>query len=914
VSGTTVTLVAVGTCSIQATQAGNANYAAATPVSQSFQVTQANQTITFGTLSSQVFGAAPFTVGATASSGLVVAFASTTPAICTVSGTTVTLVAVGTCTIQATQAGNTNYAAATPVSQGFQVTQASQTIGFGTLSSQVFGAAPFTVGATASSGLVVGFASTTPAVCMVSGTTVTLVAVGTCSIQATQAGNANYAAANPVSQSFQVTQANQTITFGTLSSQVFGAAPFTVGATASSGLVVAFASTTPAICTVSGTTVTLVAAGTCSIQATQAGNANYAAATPVSRSFQVTQASQTIGFGTLSSQVFGAVPFTVGATASSGLTVGFASTTPAVCTVSGTTVTLVAVGTCSIQATQAGNANYAAATPVSQSFQVTQASQTITFGTLSSQVFGAAPFTVGATASSGLTVGFASTTPTICTVSGTTVTLAAVGTCSIQATQAGNTNYAAATPVSQGFQVTQASQTITFGTLSSQVFGAVPFTVGATASSGLTVGFASTTPAICTVSGTTVTLVAVGTCTIQATQAGNTNYAAANPVSQSFQVTQASQTISFGTLSSQVFGAAPFTVGATASSGLVVGFASTTPAICTVSGTTVALVAVGTCTIQATQAGNANYAAAAPANQSFQVTQAPVTPAAIFASTGSGQGATVGTAFAGPLQALVKDAAGNVAPNAPVTFTGPSNGAGGMLANGSATYMTTTNSSGVATSATVTANTIPGSYSVTATATGVTTAASFSLTNLKAPALSITESHAGGFTQGQSGATYAITVGNAVGAGPSSGAVTVTEIVPAGLTLVSMSGGVTWNCTVLPVCTTTTVLDAGSSYPAITVTVNVASNAAASVTNQAIVSGGSSATAADAIDPTAIMQVSACDVNRDGNIGVSDIQLIIDEALGVAPAVNSLIQAGVVDVADVQSVIQAALGLGCPGS
>jgi hypothetical protein len=44
------------------------------------------------------------------------------------------------------------------------------------------------------------------------------------------------------------------------------------------------------------------------------------------------------------------------------------------------------------------------------------------------------------------------------------------------------------------------------------------------------------------------------------------------------------------------------------------------------------------------------------------------------------------------------------------------------------------------------------------------------LTNLKAPALSITESHAGGFTQGQSGATYAITVGNAVGAGPSSGA------------------------------------------------------------------------------------------------------------------------------------------------
>ena len=64
------------------------------------------------------------------------------------------------------------------------------------------------------------------------------------------------------------------------------------------------------------------------------------------------------------------------ATASSGLAVSFASTTTSVCTVSGTTVTLVAVGTCTIQATQAGNANYAAATPVNQSFQVTQGSQT----------------------------------------------------------------------------------------------------------------------------------------------------------------------------------------------------------------------------------------------------------------------------------------------------------------------------------------------------------------------------------------------------------------------------------------------------------------------------------------------------------------------------------------------------------
>jgi len=69
----------------------------------------------------------------------------------------------------------------------------------------------------------------------------------------------------------------------------------------------------------------------------------------------------------LNSVTFGAAPFAVSATASSGLTVSFSSSTPSVCTVAGSTVTAVGVGTCSITASQAGNVNYSAATPVTQS-------------------------------------------------------------------------------------------------------------------------------------------------------------------------------------------------------------------------------------------------------------------------------------------------------------------------------------------------------------------------------------------------------------------------------------------------------------------------------------------------------------------------------------------------------------------
>jgi len=580
------------------------------------------QTIVFGALSDVAFGTLPFTIGATASSGLAVSFASTTPGVCTVAGTTVTVMATGACTIQATQAGNTNWAAATPVNQSFQVTQTGQTITFGAPSNQSFGTAPVSISATASSGLAVGFASTTPAVCAVSGAAVTLVSVGACTIQATQAGNTNYAAATPVNESFQVTQGSQTITFGALSNQSLGTTPFTVGATASSGLTVSFASTTSSVCTVSGSIVTLVAVGTCAIGATQAGNTNYAAAAPVNQSFQVTarsQGSQTITFGALSNLVFGSLSFTVGATASSGLTVRFNSQTTPVCRVFGTTVALVAAGTCTIQATQAGNANWAAATPVNQSFQITPRSQTITFAALSNRAFGSAPFTVGATASSGLAVSFTSQTTPVCTVSGTTVTLVAAGACTIQATQAGNANWGAATPVNQSFQVTPGSQNITFAALSSRLFSSAPFTVGATASSGLAVSFTSQTTPVCTVSGTTVTLVAAGACTIQATQAGNTNWGAATPVNRSFQVTQRGQIITFGALSNRALGTPPFTVGATASSGLAVSFNSQTAPVCTVSGTTVTLVAAGTCRIQATQAGNTDYAAATPTSRSFQV-------------------------------------------------------------------------------------------------------------------------------------------------------------------------------------------------------------------------------------------------------------------------------------------------------
>ncbi len=110
-----------------------------------------------------------------------------------------------------------------------------------------------------------------------------------------------------------------------------------------------------------------------------------------------------------------------------------------------------------------------------------------------------------------------------------------------------------------------------------------------------------------------------------------------------------------------------------------------------------------------------------------------------------------------------------------------------------------------------------------------------------APVLSVSKTHTGNFTQGQQGATYTVTVSNVGSQNPTSGVVTLTDTLPTGETLVSIVGD-GWSCT-KNVCIRSDAIPAGGSYPALTVTVNVASNAASTVTNTVTVTGGSSATA-----------------------------------------------------------------------
>lgn len=163
------------------------------------------------------------------------------------------------------------------------------------------------------------------------------------------------------------------------------------------------------------------------------------------------------------------------------------------------------------------------------------------------------------------------------------------------------------------------------------------------------------------------------------------------------------------------------------------------------------------------------------------------------------------------------------------------------------------------------ATVVPVGVNITATATdpsGCTSEISAPVVSTAPPVdLTISKTHVGNFTQGDTGKTYTITISN-VGANPSSGLVTLSDSLPPGLIARSL-GGSGWTCDPIPAggtagpatlnCTRSDALAAGS-YPQITLTVDVACNAPASVTNTATVSGGGDASPGNNAvnDPTTV--------------------------------------------------------------
>ena len=504
------------------------------------------------------------------------------------------------------------------------------------------------------------------------------------------------------------------------------------------------------------------------------------------------------------------VTFTPGSTGSSATTSYTATSNPggltsSGCTSSPCTVTGLSNGTAyTFTVTGANAAGTGSASSASNSV-TPKANQTITFGNPGVQNFGTTP-TLSATATSGLSVSFSSSTTGVCTItSGGTLTFVTVGTCTIDADQSGNGTYLAASTVSRSFTVNAVVPgaptigTATAGDTQASVTFSAPGANGGAAITGYT---ATANPGGATGTGPSSPIAVTGlingvayTFTVTATNSAGTGSAS----SASNSVTpKAAQTITFGNPGAQNFGTTP-TLSATSDSGLIPTFTSSTTGVCTITtGGALTFVTTGTCTIDADQPGNGSYLAATTVARSFSVNAvAPGAP-------------TIGTATAGNAQAAV-------------TFSAPSSNGGSAIT----AYAVTSSPGGLTGSAVSSPVTVTGltngtayTFTVTATSTagtGNASSASNSVTPMTVPGAPIIGAPTGGNGQ----ATVAFTA-------PSNGGSAIT-----GYTATSSPGGLASSgCTASP-CTVAGLAN-GTAYSFTVTATNAVGTGSASASSSSV--------------------------------------------------------------------------------
>ena len=374
------------------------------------------------------------------------------------------------------------------------------------------------------------------------------------------------------SNNFQIAREPQSVVWdsGSSTSKEYGDAAFAIAAhaedqsSAATDLPITFASSDESICTVAGAelpsggvyyaTVTITGAGTCNVTASQAGDDDYAPATSSALTYTVSRAAQSsLSIDSVASVVLGDSLILIGngGSSTSELTWGSSS---GPCTVSGTGVTgsltPTGVGDCVVTLDRAGNTNYLAATQATQTVTIGKQDQTVTFtNSVPSTPDAGTSYTAEFSSSLGSSyipsVSVTTGDGTVCSATdnadGTAlVSFLSAGTCTLTASESGDSSTNSAT-ATQSIEVGSINQTITFPPIGDTTYGALPFTVNASTSSGLAVNFTSSTPSVCTVGASTgrVTLVDIGTCTLVASRSASGVFAAANSVAISFAVAAA---------------------------------------------------------------------------------------------------------------------------------------------------------------------------------------------------------------------------------------------------------------------------------------------------------------------------------------------------------------------------------------
>jgi outer membrane protein OmpA-like peptidoglycan-associated protein len=648
----------------------------------------ASQTISFAQPTTPIaYTSTPVSLSATASSGLTVGYVSSTPSICTVdSNGQLTLLSAGTCTVVASQPGNSIYVAATSVSRTIAVTLATQSI---TLTppatTLIIGDAPLTLGnsgATGAGAVTYNLTSGAGTICSISAGQLVAVSPGSCAVTVSIAADTKATAATSAPITYLVRH-SQVISFVQPADILFdGSGTQTITLTVSTdatGLTPTMTSVTPSVCSVAGFTVTVLATGSCQLSASQAGDNSYVAATSVTRSFA---AMEQPGPPSLNSVSTSSLDFVQGRTALVSFTPGPLNgatiqgyTVTAVPSGSGTTVTYSCQQSpCTVpglnpavtytfnittDATLLGSTIHLASNSAALSAIPTEVNA-VTVSNPGNVYVGHAPISLSLgtidPSFTSITADVRSANNSICSVSGNTVTIGSAGLCALTAFSFGGILLDSQNqPVLYGYAEATISftvmpkigQTISFAVLQDLTLPTDPnsptttlhqtLQINPTSSANLTVTVVSADTTVCTVSagsgGFIVDAISGGTCGLTASQTGNDSTSAATPVLRTFNITDPNAAlrlpqavITFSPIADQALFAASVQAsvsGTFSGSGTPVTISSSSPSICAVTGNQVSLLAIGVCTLVANETSGSDHRAALPVSVTFAIQSTP---------------------------------------------------------------------------------------------------------------------------------------------------------------------------------------------------------------------------------------------------------------------------------------------------
>ena len=595
-------------------------------------VTTCPQVITFQPQSSATYGSA-FSVSASTNLGLTVSVTTSTPTICTVSGSspfTITPINIGTCTLTAQQSGGSGAEAAQPVTAQVLIGQRPLSVsGLSVASKNYDGTATASISGTAALVGVVGSdqvsLSGVPSGSFASSNAGTQsVTVSGLSLVGTASGRYSLSA---ISLSGTINKIGQGLTWNpttnyrpSQSGVAINSATTTTGTTVTYSVV--SAGTTG--CTVSAGKLSLLDVGQCVVRATAASSTNYNLET-IDRTFTITRLSQTMTWNPVTTFTPGQTgvvfsgPTAATATGDSTISYEIVSAGTAGCTVTGSTLRFTAEGTCSVRATALTSPDYSSVSQTA-TFTIARLSQTIAWTPETNYTPGQTGVifsgSTAATASGDSTISYeiVSAGTAGCSITGSTLSFTAEGSCSVRATALTSPNY---NSVSQTATITVArlEQSISWTPVTTYLpaESGVVFADGtaATATGDSTISYqvvnAGTTG--CAITGATLTFTEEGTCQLRATALVSPNY---NSVSQTATITirRLSQVVSWNpavTLTPADSGES--FVPAVATGTTAIGYVVTDPGdtACSIQGNTLTFSAEGSCVVRATAAQNGTY-------------------------------------------------------------------------------------------------------------------------------------------------------------------------------------------------------------------------------------------------------------------------------------------------------------------